>query len=40
MSTTLQDIGYEDQLWRVEVKKRYDRRHSLEKEDTLSIRVS
>ena len=30
MSTTLQDIGYEDHLWRVEVSKRYDRRHVLE----------
>ena len=30
MSTTLQDIGYEDHLWRVEVRKRYDRRHFLE----------
>ena len=30
MSTTWEDIGYEDHLWRVEVKKRYDRRHLLE----------
>ena len=32
MSITLQDIAYEDQLWREEVKKRYDRRSSLEKQ--------
>ena len=30
MSTTFQDIAYEDQLWREEVKKRYDRRSLLE----------
>ena len=30
MSTTWEDIGYEDHLWRVEVKKRYDRRHLFE----------
>jgi len=30
MSNTWEDIGHEDHLWRVEVKKRYDRRHFLE----------
>ena len=30
MSTDMLDIGYEDHLWRVEVKKRYDRRYLLE----------
>ena len=30
MSNTWEDIGHEDHLWRVEVKKRYDRRHLLE----------
>ena len=30
MSTDMLDIGYEDHLWREEVKKRYDRRSSLE----------
>ena len=30
MSTDMLDIGYDDHLWRVEVKKRYDRRYLLE----------
>ena len=30
MSTDMLDIGYEDHIWRVEVKKRYDRRYLLE----------
>ena len=30
MSNIWKDIGHEDHLWRVEVKKRYDRRHLLE----------
>ena len=30
MSTNLEDIAYEDQLWREEVKKRYDRRSVFE----------
>ena len=32
MSTDMLDIGYDDHLWRVEVKKRYYRRHLLEME--------
>ena len=30
MSNTWEDIGHDDHLWLVEVKKSYDRRHLLE----------